>query len=102
MLADDLADRFVAELACGSEEAQPSSFRDLDGLDVREGDVSHVNPEVDSRVGDLLLALALQEVPGALVGGVQGIKRIEIVHDGADDEWGVDGGETVGVIMSAH
>lgn len=92
MLADDLADLLVAEVAGGGEEALAGRGGDLDGLDVGEGQVAHVDPEVGTRVGDLLLAFALQEVARALVGGVHGVEGVEVVDDGPEDEGWVDGG----------
>jgi hypothetical protein len=52
---------------------------------VRKSHVADVDPEVGSRLGDLLLALALDQVTDSLVGGVERIERVEVVDDWAQD-----------------
>lgn len=64
----------------------------LDGLDMGARQIAHVDPEEGSRVGELVFAASLQEIADALVGGVERVQRVEIVHDGAQDQRWVDGG----------
>lgn len=78
-------------MARGDEEALARGLGDLDGPYVSEGDVAHLDPEVGPGVGDLVLAFALDEVAGSLVGGVEAVEGVEVVHDGTDDQRGVYG-----------
>jgi hypothetical protein len=70
VLADDLQDLLVGELARGSEEALAGGLGNLHGFDVREGKVANLDPDVGPRVRDFILAFALDKVAGSLVRGV--------------------------------
>jgi len=85
VFADELTDLLVAEVASRDEEALAGCLGELDGLHVRKSHVADVDPEVGSRLGDLLLALALDQVTDSLVGGVERIERVEVVDDWAQD-----------------
>ena len=100
VLSNDVGDLLVAESAGGGEEPLAGGGGCLDSLDVGEGEVAHVNPEVRARVGDLVFGLALEDIARALVGGVQGVEGVEVVHDRPDDEGWVDAGEAGRLVSS--
>ena len=70
VLPDDLDDLLVAEGAGRGEEPLAGGGGHLDSLDVGEGEITNVDPDEGSRVGDLLFGFALEDVACALVGGV--------------------------------
>lgn len=59
-----------------------------------EGNVADVNPQEDARRGQaVVLELALDHVPDALVRGVERVERVEVVHDRTEDQGRIDGGD---------
>ncbi len=69
---------------------------------MRQREIPHIDPEVDARVGDLLLALPLDEVAHALVARVEGGDVVEGVDDGAEDERGTHGREGEGGFLGGE
>lgn len=78
-LLDDLGDLLVGEMASGDEESLVGGSLDLDGLDVTECEVAHVDPQEGASLGNLLLGLALVDVSDTLVAGVQRVERVQVV-----------------------
>lgn len=83
---DDLDNLLVGEIAGHDEEALVSSLGHLDSLDVCQGKVADVDPQEDASLGDLILKLAKHGITDALVGSVEGVQRVQIVHDGTEDQ----------------
>jgi hypothetical protein len=58
---------------------------------VRECKVADIDPQESTSLGNLFLGLALVDVSDALVAGVQGVERVQVVNDGTEHKRGVDG-----------
>lgn len=91
VLARDGGDLLVTEQARGDEEAAAAGLGALHGLDVRLGDVAHVDPEVDARRRDLLLPPAHDQRHHVAVARVDVGQGAQVRHDGPEDEGRVDG-----------
>lgn len=60
---------------------------------MRQCQISHVNPQIRSRVGDLILVLSLDEIPDPLIGGIQRVEGVEVVDHGTEDHGWTHGRE---------
>lgn len=92
-VADDLGDLLVAVAAGRREEALAPRLGPLHGLDVGEGHVPDVDPQVHAARRDLGRPLALDQVDVARVARVDAGEGVEVVGDGAEDEGRADGGD---------
>jgi len=79
VLAQRLAKELVVEVARHKEESLAASFRQFSSLDVSQGNITDVDPDVAAGLGDLLLGCALDEVSDTFVRGVQRGKGVEVV-----------------------
>jgi hypothetical protein len=103
MLADNLGDLLIGEVAGGDKEALVGRVGFFDGEDVGKCEVADVDPDAgdglvngDEQVEeadlqcacrwDLFFGLALNDIPHPLVACVQCIKAVEVVHDWAENE----------------
>lgn len=86
VLANDLRNLLVAEVAGRDEEALVGRSLLLDGVNVGEREVAHINPQEGAGLWDLILGLALHDVANTLVRGVERVKRVEVVDNRAEDE----------------
>jgi hypothetical protein len=101
VLADNLRNLLVGEVARGDEEALVGrSLALFDGRDVAGREVAYVDPEVGAGGGDFVFGFAEHDVADALVGGVEAVERVQVVHDGTQDEGGTHGGDgEVGLLL---
>lgn len=100
VLADSSDELAVAEFASKHEKALTAGLGLLHGLYVGEGDIAHVDPEMHATGRDLVAHLALHHIHETRVGRVDGLQRVEVVDDGAEDERRADGGEIeVGLLV---
>lgn len=81
VLANDLSDLLVGEVASGNEESLACRFGKLDAFDVGESEIAHVGPDVGPGFGDFRLIFAGYEVGGSLVGGVEAVEAVKVVDD---------------------
>lgn len=100
LLLDGLGDLPIGKVASGDEEALVGSPLLLNSRHMALGEVAHVDPDENSRLGDLVLGLALDQIAHTLVGGVESVQAVEVVHDGAQDErWAHGGDAEVGLLL---
>jgi hypothetical protein len=70
----------VAKITGSDEEALVGRRWQFDSLHVGESQISDISPDEGTRGRDFLFALARDDVPYPLVGGVESIQGIEIMH----------------------
>lgn len=92
-LTDCLCNILVGNKATGDEETFPTGISHLDGLDVGQGHIPHINIQVAVETGLLVFEVTLHIVLGPLVGGVDCVQGVEVVHDRTEDERGAYRGD---------
>lgn len=78
-------------MAGRNKEPLPLRLLQLHSLNMRQRKIPNINPQTRSGGRDLLLVLACDEVPKALVRSIQGGQAVEVVHDGPEHHGRVHG-----------
>lgn len=79
-LSDDLDNFLIAKITSGDEEALTGCGGNFNCLDMGQSQVSDIYPNVYAGRWNFILALAQDDIPDPLVGGVEGIQGVEIMH----------------------
>lgn len=84
-LSNGLCNILIGDETTGDEESFSTRLCHLNGLDVGQGHISYINIQVAIEAGLLILQVPLHKVLGPLVGSVDGVQGVKVVHNGAQD-----------------
>ena len=99
-LTDGVCDILVGNKPIRDEEPLSSRICHLDGLDVGQGYIPHVDIQVAVGAGLLVLDVALHKVLGSFARGVDGVQGVQVVHDRTDNQRRADCGNVkVGLFL---
>ena len=90
----------VREITVGDKESLVTGFRHFDGFNVSQGNVADIDVEEGARRRQLVLGVALDEVLEPLVGCVDSVEGVQVMHDRTEDKGRVNCGDVeVGIFV---